>query len=159
MRRFLPYIVAGILFCGVSAAAERKSWSKIRYVGGTVAIKTGQYDWNTTLTVSTNPASIVVSIAPAKMFAPSQTVSIKASQVVSLSDGPGAWRRVEEVPGAVLPPKPPTLFGLFDNHFYMGIVYRADDGKPGAILLDTLFLWKILPALKSVTGRPIEDSP
>jgi hypothetical protein len=126
-------------------------------VGGTVPIKTSRYDWNTTLTVSLNPDSIVFAIAPAKAFATLQTVRIKPSQVSSLIFGPTAWRRVAEVAGAQLPSKTPTLFGLMEYHSFLGIVYRGDDGKPAAILLDTYSSWQILSVLKELTGKEIED--
>lgn len=159
MRRALLCIVVGAAYCTAAAAADRKSWNRVRYVGGTVAIKTSPYDWNTTITATSNPDSIVVVIAPAKLFTPRQAVHIKASQIISLSAGPGAWRRVAEVPGAELPPKPPTLFGLFEHHSFFGMVYQADDGNRAALLLDSYFSGSILTALKTMTGKPVEDSP
>jgi hypothetical protein len=40
---------------------------------------------------------------------------------------------------------------------YLGIVYRGDDGKPAAILLDTpYFSSTILSVLKELTGKEIE---
>jgi hypothetical protein len=159
MRRALTYILVGIALCTPSSAAERRSWNKIRYVGGTVPVKASPYDWNTKLTITANPDSIVVVIAPGKVFAPEQTLHIRPSQVVSLSAGPAAWSHVAEVNGAQLPAKPPSLFGVLQDNALLGIVYETDDGKLGAILLDSLFSWQILPVLKRLTGKPIEDSP
>jgi len=158
MRRALLCIIVGAACC-TTAAAERKSWNRVRYVGGTIAVKPSPYDWNTTVTATSNPDSIVVVIAPAKLFTSRQTVHVKPSQIISLSAGAGAWRRVAEVPGAELPPKPPTLFGLFEHHNFLGIVYQADDGNRAALLLDSYFSGKILAVLKAITGKPIEDSP
>jgi hypothetical protein len=155
MRRALTYIVVAAL-CIPLIGAERKSWSKVRYVGGTIPVKASRYDWNTTLTA--NKDSIVVVIAPAVVFTPQQTVRIKPSQVTSLSFGETAWRRVGEVNGAQLPTKAPALFGLLGDRGFFGIVYQTDDGKPAAILLDSLFTWRILGALKELTGKTIENS-
>jgi hypothetical protein len=157
MRRALTYLIVIAALCVAAAGAERKSWSKIRYVGGTVPVKTSRYDWNTTLTISLNPDSIELAIAPAKAFATLRTVHIKPSQISSLSYGPAAWRRVAEVAGTQLPSKTPSLFGFMEHPGYLGIVYREDDGKRGAILLDTpYFSWNILSVLKQLTGKEIE---
>jgi len=138
-------------------AAERRSWSKLRYVGGTIPAKASRYDWNTELTA--NPDSIVVVIAPAVVFTPQQTVRIKPSQVTSLSVDEAAWRRVGEVKGAQLPAKTPALFGLLKDRGFIGIVYRTDDGKPAAMLLESLFTRRILAVLKELTGKTVETSP
>ena len=157
MCRTLTYLIVIAAFCSSASGAERKSWSKIRYVGGTIPVKASRYDWNTTLTVSLNPDSIELAIAPAKAFATLQTVRIKPSQISSLSYGPAAWRRVGEIGGAQLPSKTPSLFGFMDHPGYLGIVYREDGGKPAAILLDTpFFSWNILSVLKDLTGKEIE---
>ena len=157
MCRTLTYLIVIAALCTPASGAERKSWSKIRYVGGTIPVKASRYDWNTTLTVSLNPDSIVLAIAPAKAFATLQTVRIQPSQVSSLSYGPVAWRRVGEIGGAQLPSKTPSLFGFMEHPGYLGIVYRGDDGKPAAILLDTpYFSSTILSVLKELTGKEIE---
>ena len=159
MRRALTYIVVAAILCTPGIAAEHKSWSKIRYVGGTIPVKASPYDWNTTLTVSLKPDSIVIAIAPAAMFTPGYTLRISPSQVTSLSSGPAAGRRVGEVSGAQLPKKPPALFGLLQDNSFLGIVYQDDKGKPEAILLDSRFSGRILSVLKTLTGKTIEDSP
>jgi len=159
MRRALTYFVVASALCTPELAADRKSWNKIRYVGGTVAVKTSPYDWNTTLTVRTNPDSIEVTIAPATGFAPRQTVRIKPAQVLALLAGPAAWRKVGEVDGTHLPAKAPALFGLLQDNGFLGIVYQTEDGKRAALLLDSYFSFKILQILHAVTGKPVEDSP
>jgi hypothetical protein len=159
MRRALTYMLVGILAGTAAIAAERRSWNKIHYVGGTIPIKTNPYDWNAKLTVHVNPNVIEIVISPAKLFAPQETIKLKASQVVSLSGGPAAWRHVAEVSGAQLPSKPPSLFGILQDDALLGVVYEADDGKRGAILLDSLFTWQMLPVLRRLTGKTIEDSP
>lgn len=156
--RALLYILVGIALANASLAAERRSWNKIHYVGGTIPIKTSPYDWNAKLTVTANPSFIEIVISPAKLFAPQQTVKLDPSQVVSLSGGPAAWRHVADVSGAQLPSKPPSLFGILQDNALLGIVYETG-GKREAILLDSLLTWQILPVLRRVTGKTIEDSP
>jgi len=157
MRRALTYIVVATVLCAPSSSAERKSWNQIRYVGGTVPIKTSRYDWNTTLTVTAD--AIVVEIAPTTVFAARKTVRIKPSQIVSLSANEAAWQHVAAVDGAQLPAKHPTLFGILADFEFLGLVYETDEGKPAAMLLDSNLSWPILQALTKLTGKPIENSP
>jgi hypothetical protein len=162
MRTALTYLLLAAGVCTPSAAAERRSWNRIQYVGGTIQIKTSPYDWNTTLTAT--PGLIEIVIAPAKLFTPQQSVRLKPSQVRSLSSGQAAWHRVGEVNGAELPGSQfpvarPSLFGLRTRHGFIGIVFEADDGKPAALLLDSNFSVKILQFLRTITGKSVEDSP
>src|SRR5437660_12050339 len=108
MRLALTYIVVGAVLCAPAAGADRLTWTKIRYVGGTVDIKTRPDDWNAKLTVSANPDLITISIAPAKLFTPMQRIRIKPVQVIGLCQGPGSWARGGGVSGAHRPPEPPT---------------------------------------------------
>jgi len=158
MGRALTYIAVATALCGAGLSADRKSWNKIRYVGGTLAVKTSSYDWNATLIISTGPPSIDISIAPGVLFSPKRMVHIAPSRVTSISMGQAAWRRVAEVSGSALPAKAPPLFGLLRDNSSLGIVYQADDGKRAAVLLETRLVWQILPVLKSVTGKAVEDS-
>lgn len=159
MRRALIYTLVAAAYSTASPAAEQKTWSKIRYGGGTVSVKTSPYDWNTTLTVAANSDFIVIVIAPAKLFTPRQTVKIRFSEVISLSYGPGALRRVAGVPGAQLPPKAPTLFGLLEGGGFFGIIYHAGNGSRGALLLESYYSWSILGMLEALTGKPVDRSP
>jgi hypothetical protein len=159
MRRAFTSIVVAGLFCTALQPAERKSWTHIRYVGGTVNIQPSRFDWNTTLSVTTNPDMIVIVIAPGKMFAPQQTVRIRPNQVTSISTSQAAWSKVGGIAGVKLPQKPSSLFGLLQEHGFIGIVYQGDDGKTGALLLDSYATGHILLVLKAITGKPIEDSP
>src|SRR5580704_7634903 len=131
MRQALTFVVAATLAGTLCGAAERKSWSQVRYIGGTVPIKTSRYDWNTVVTVNTG--EIVVEIAPATVFQSKKMVRIKVSQVLSLSANEAAWQHVAAVDGAQLPAKPPALFGVMQESDYLGLVYQAEDGKRGAI--------------------------
>ena len=58
---------------------------------------------------------------------------------------------------------PLALFGILHksrNHF-IGIEYKTDDGKPGAVLLeaDKNNYRAILQVLKVVTGKPVQNAP
>src|SRR5512133_1481606 len=112
MRKALGYLLVIALMGSLCSAAERKTWNKVRYVGGTIPIKSSPYDWNTAVTITSNPDSVALVIAPVSVFGRQQTVRLKPTQITSLVCGPGAWQRVAGVSGAQLPPKPPTLFGL-----------------------------------------------
>ncbi|HEY1338791.1 MAG TPA: hypothetical protein VGF59_14845 [Bryobacteraceae bacterium] len=159
MRGAIKYIVVAAALPAALAAAERRSWDRIRYAGGTVALTTSRYDWNATLTVTANPNSITLTIAPEKLFASKQTIRIDPAKVLSLSEGEEAWRRVAAVQGAQLPQRKQTLFGFLDPHRWAGIVYETSDGKQGAVLLDSMQRWLFLRALSVLTGKEIEHSP
>jgi len=156
MRRLITCLLVTLAICGAASAEERKSWSKIRYVGGTLPVKSSPYDYNTTLTVTSKPDTLTMVIAPSKAFAPLQTVRIQISQIFSISRGRGAWRRVSEVSGSRLPSRPPTLFGLLEDHGFLGIVYQADDGKRAAVLLSSYYSMEILIVLEALSGKEIE---
>jgi hypothetical protein len=153
MRRIVAACVALSFSWVQAAAAPRDSWNKIRYRGGTVTAKVDSWDWNTTLTVK--PDEIVV------FFAPRTTLRIKPSQVESISYGQEAHRRVGDIVALSLVLGPLALFGLLghpkDN--LVGIVYHTDDGKRGAILLETDAYSAILKALKAATGKAVDVTP
>jgi hypothetical protein len=153
MRRLAAICVILSLSPVQTAGAPLNSWNKIRYRGGTVAAKVDSWDWNTTLTVK--PDEIVV------LFAPHTTLRIKPSQVESISYGQEAHTRFGDIVALSLVLGPLALFGLLrhpqDN--LVGIVYHTDDGKRGAILLETPMYWGILQALKTATGKPVDITP
>jgi hypothetical protein len=155
MRRAVAAFVILSLSWAQAAGAPRRNnvWNKIRYRGGTVSVRVDDWDWNTTLTVK--PDEIVV------LFSPHTTVRIKPSQVESISYGQEARKRVEDIVALSLVLGPLALFGLLrhptDN--LVGIVYHTDDGKRGAILLETNFYWAILKALKAATGKTVDMTP
>jgi hypothetical protein len=136
--------------------ADGNSWSKIRYGGGTVPAKVNPYDWNTTLTVTSDAIKLV--------FGGRTTVTIPPSQVTALSYGQEAHRRVADMVAlSVVFVNPLVLFGILHkskNHF-VGIEFKADDGKPGAVLLeaDKGNYRAILQALTLVTGKPVQNAP
>ncbi len=150
MRRAVAVLTV-LAFSWVQAsAAPRTSWNKIRYHGGTIQVKVDPWDWNTALTV--NPDAIVLT------FSPKATVRIKPSQVRSISYGQEAHRRVENVVALGVLVGPFALFGLLhvSRDQLVGIVYDTDDGKRGAVLLESPAALAILAALKDATGKPIE---
>ncbi|MBZ5581469.1 MAG: hypothetical protein LAQ30_04550 [Acidobacteriia bacterium] len=129
------------------------SWNKIYYRGGTIPARVNSFDWNATLTIS--PDSIVLEVGP-----PRRVLRLKPSQVTSLSQGPEAVKRVAAVVALNPPAKPPTLFGLMrPASIYIGIVYKDDNGKTGAVLLEPGMSGIILEELKAVTGKPVEGAP
>jgi len=157
MRRALLLIVVATLLAPPCDAAEHKTWNQIRYLGGTIPIKASRYDWNTTISISTD--AIVVEIAPATVFQTKKVVHIKVSQVLSISANDAAWQHVAAVGGAMLPAKPPTLFGVLRDSDFLGLVYETGDGKQGAMLLETSNSNVMARVLSKLTGKPIENSP
>jgi hypothetical protein len=153
MRRVVAACVLLSLSWAQASGAARNSWNKIRYRGGSVVARVDSWDWNTTLTVK--PDEITV------FFAPRTTLRLKPSQVESISYGQEAHRRVGDIVALSLVLGPLALFGLL-NHpkdNLVGIVYHTDDGKRGAILLETDSYWAILKALKTATGKPVDLAP
>jgi hypothetical protein len=83
--------------------------------------------------------------------------------VTTLSYGQEAHRRVAEMVALSFFITPVALFGLLHkgkDHF-IGIEYSGEDGKPGSILLEAHKdnYRAILEALKTVTGKPVANSP
>ena len=153
-RRFLLTTFAA----GLAAAqlrAQGNSWNKLRYSGGTVEAKVNPFDWNTTLAVK--PDAIVL------VFAGRVTFRMKPNQVTALSYGQEAHRRVADMVALSVIATPLALFGILHKsktHF-IGIEYRGDDGKPGALLLeaDKNNYRAILQVLHGVTGVAVQNAP
>jgi hypothetical protein len=143
------------LLLAASARADGNSWNRLRYSGGTVEAKVNPFDWNTTLTVT--PASIVLDFEHQKTF------RLKPSQVTALSYGQEAHRRVADMVALSIVATPLALFGILhkSKEHFIGIEYRADDGKAGAVLLeaDKNNYRIILQVLHTVTGKPVENAP
>jgi hypothetical protein len=156
-------LVSAVLAAGTIApgwCAPKTSWNKVYYVGGTVDVKSGNYDWNTTITITAKEITIAVNATT--IFSSGQTLRLKPSQITSIWFGPSAWLRVSEVPGAKLPPKPPSLFGMMAasaDFASLGILFETPDGKRGAVLIESAYTGAIIVALKNATGKPIENSP
>jgi hypothetical protein len=134
---------------------QGNSWNKLRYSGGTVQAKVNPFDWNTTLTVA--PDSLVLT------FGPRVTLRLKPAQVTALSYGQEAHRRVGDMVALSVVATPLALFGILHKsktHF-VGIEYRTEDDKPGAVLLeaDKNNYRAILKVLGTVTGRPVKNAP
>jgi hypothetical protein len=144
-------LLAGQLFAG-----NGNSWNKIRYSGGTVAAKVNPYDWNTTLTVTADRIVLV--------FAHRTSLKLEPSQVTALSYGEQAYRRVADMVAlSVVFVNPLVLFGILHqskNHF-IGIEFRENGDKNGVVLLeaDKNNYQAILEALKTVTGKPVKNTP
>jgi hypothetical protein len=149
---------AGLAALGVCLvqAAGGNSWNRIRYSGGTVPAKVNPYDWNTTLTVGADTIVLV--------FGHRNTLKLAPSQVTSLSYGEKAYRHVADmVTLSVVFVNPLVLFGILHesrNHF-ISIEFRDDRGRPGVVLLeaDKNNYQAILTALRTVTGKPVQNAP
>ena len=144
-----------VLLLATAARAEGNSWNKLRYSGGTVDAKVNPFDWNTTLTVTTDGISLV--------FEHQKTVKFQASQVTALSYGQEAHRRVADMVALSVVATPLALFGILHKskvHF-IGIEYRTEDGKAGAVLLeaDKNNYRPILDVLQKLTGKPVKNAP
>jgi len=151
MRRILAFLVA----ITVAAADSGNSWNKIRYSGGTVEAKVNPFDWNTTLTVTGDSIFL--------QFGPRQSLRLTPTQITALSYGQEAHRRVADMVALSVVATPLALFGILHKskvHF-IGIEYKTEDGKPGAVLLeaDKNNYRDILRVLSSVTGKPVQNAP
>src|ERR1051326_1173999 len=151
MRRMVSFL----LIASVAAADGGNTWNKLRYSGGTVEAKVNPFDWNTTLTVAGNGIAL--------QLGPRQSLHLEPSQVTALSYGQEAHRRVADMVALSVVATPLALFGILHKskvHF-IGIEYRAEDGKAGAVLLeaDKNNYRPILRVLKALTGKPVQNSP
>jgi len=165
MRKALLSVLIAAAVAGLCSAAERQSWNKLRYIGGTPAIKGGSYDWDTTLTIPSSADAVEIAVEPSSAFGRKQTLRLKLSQLTSFVNGPGAWEKAAAVPGVQLPQKPHGLFGLLNRRYMvispgeqpLAIFYQDDDGKSGVVLLscDTRLDKAIGSALSDRTGKPL----
>jgi hypothetical protein len=156
MRRTVAGIIVLAMLWPQLFGSQGTTWNKLRYAGGTVQVKVNPYDYNTTLKVTSDEIAL--------SFTHSKTViHIKPDQVISLSYGQEAHRRVADVVALSVVLSPLALFGLLHvskDHF-IGIVYHTEDGKPAALLLeaDKTNYWLILQVLKGVTGKAVDKTP
>lgn len=153
-RRAIAVALAGLLVAGV-ASAEVKSWNKIRYQGGTVEAKVNPFDWNTTLTLRQGELELV--------FAGRKRVVIPVADVMTVSYGQKAYRRVADMAVLSVFATPVALFGLLhkSKDHIVSVEYRMPDGKTGAVLL-TVHKDQyegLLRALQAATGKPVETRP
>jgi hypothetical protein len=147
-------LVLAIFACQYLWAAG-DSWNRLRYNGGTVPAKVNPFDWNTSLKVGRDDIAIVIAYR--------QTVHIKPAEVTALSYGREAHRRVADMVALSFVATPLALFGLLHKskvHF-IGIEYRSENGKPGAVLMEAHKddYRAILNTLESVTGKHVENEP
>jgi hypothetical protein len=155
MRKIVACVVVLAVAAPGPAWAGGNFWDKIRYSGGTVEAKVNPFDWNTTLTVTGDAITLQIGLR--------QTLRLKPVQVTALSYGQEAHRRVADMVALSLLVTPLALFGILHKskaHF-VGIEYKGDDGKTGAVLLeaDKNNYRAILLVLKTVTGKPVQNAP
>jgi len=155
MRGIIAWMVVLALAGPPDLTAGGNSWNKLRYNGGTVEANVNPFDWNTTLTA--NPDAIVL------VFGHSKPFRIAPARVTAVSYGQEAHRRVADMVALSVMVTPLALFGLLHKskvHF-IGIEFRTEDDKPGAVLLeaDKNNYQAILQVLKALTGKPVEEAP
>jgi hypothetical protein len=155
MRKAAAWIVILSVAAPASLWGDGNSWNKIRYGGGTVEAKVNPFDWNTTLTVTKDLITLQIG--------PRATLRLKAEQVTALSYGQEAHRRVADMVALSVVATPLALFGILHKstaHF-VGIEFKTEDGKPGAVLLeaDKNNYRVILQVLKTVTGKAVQNAP
>src|SRR5580658_7477312 len=124
-RTFLGMVVFSALL-----SAQTSSWKKISYIGGTIPGAPNPYDWNTTLTVTSRAITLVI--------AHGKPVTVEPSRVIALSYGEEAHRRVAAMVAlSVMTFNPAALFGILHSskEHFIGIEFRAEDGKPASVLL------------------------
>lgn len=153
-RRATAAALAGLLMAGGSSA-QSNSWNKIRYQGGTVDAKVNPFDWNTTLTVRPGELDL--------LFAGRKRLVIPVADVVTVSYGQKAYRRVADMAVLSVFATPLALFGLLhkSKDHIVGIEYKTPDGKTGAVLLTVHkdHYEDLLRAVKAATGKPVENWP
>jgi hypothetical protein len=96
-------------------------------------------------------------------FEGQKTFRLRPTQVTALSYGQEAHRRVADMVALSVVATPLALFGILHKskvHF-IGIEYRTDDGKPGALLLeaDKNNYRAILRVLETITGKSVRNAP
>jgi hypothetical protein len=137
------------------AGAAANVWQKVRYEGGTVEARVNRFDWNTTITTSSDTVELV--------FAGHKSVKIAARDITALSYGQKAYRRVADMATLSVFLTPLALFGVLhkSKDHLIGIEFRAADGKPGAVLLMVHKdrYRELLLTLKDMTGKPVENWP
>ncbi len=155
MRRAIAISVAMWMVAAQCLWAGGNPWNRLRYAGGTIGIKVSPYDWNTTLGIT--PNTIVLRIAYR------QNVVIKPAQVVAVSYGKEAHRRVADMVALSFVATPLALFGLLHESkvHYIGIQYDLEGGKHEALLLEAHKddYRAILAALAAITGKPVVNAP
>jgi hypothetical protein len=151
-RQFLATSLTGLLLARASAAPVN-SWNKIRYQGGTIEARVNPFDWNTTVTVRPNELDL--------LFAGQKRVLIPMADIVGVSYGQKAYRRVADMAVLSVFATPVALFGILhkSKDHIVGIEYKRSDGKTGAILLTVHkdHYAALLTALKSATGKEVEN--
>ena len=154
-RRGITALVVLFFTLTHSAIASDRSWNKIRYQGGTIDVKVNPFDWNTALRISATQIELV--------FAGRKKVTIEARNVLALTYGEAAYRRIVDAlaPGGASQPLP--LFGIvhMGKDHLVGIEFRGPDNLHGAVLL---MVHKdsdreLLRALSELTDKPVEGAP
>jgi len=152
-------MIASLTSCFLSAVAPNllaeKNWAKLRYQAGTIAVKVNPFDWNTTMTIA--GGAITLNFENRKMIA------IRSEDILSLTYGMTAYRRVSALLAGGDDAQPVPLFGILrnDKDHLIGLIFKSSDGSRGALLLmaHKSNYHEILGTLSEVTGKPVEGTP
>lgn len=148
-------LVAGLFASLAVAAPAPNRWNKLRYQGGTFDAKVNPFDWNTTLTLLPGQLELV--------FAGRKRLKIPLANVVALSYGQKAYRRIADLAVLSLLVTPGALFGLLhkSKDHLVAIEYKGPNGEPGGVLLTAHkdVYRELLQVLKMATGKPVENWP
>ncbi|MBY0506734.1 MAG: hypothetical protein K2X03_22635 [Bryobacteraceae bacterium] len=149
-RLFLP----AMLLAAAPRLAAQNSWSRVRYVGGTVPAKVNPYDWNTRLTITADAIEL--------LFAGRDRLRIAPASVTVMTYGQKAQRRVADMLALSVIATPLALFGILhkSRDHSLSLEFQQD-GKPAAMLfeLDKSSYRAIILALTTVTGKKVDHAP
>lgn len=148
-------VLTMLLVLSLSASGADGAWNKIRYRSGTVDVRVNPFDWNTTL--RTFPRGIELE------FAGRRKLTIAMGEVIALTYGERAYRRVTSKFAITAVHNPVALFGIASmaKEHLIGIVFIQPGGMRGAVLLAVQkdSYREILGVLSTMTGKTVEDAP
>jgi hypothetical protein len=153
-------LLIGLLLCTLIAprpvrAAGANVWKKVRYEGGTVDVSVNRFDWNTTVTITSDTLEL--------LFGGLKSSRIGARDITRISYGQKAYRRVADMATLSVLLTPLALFGILhkSKDHLIGIEFTASDGKAAAVLLMVHKdqYRELLLTLKDITGKPVENWP
>ncbi len=144
-------VLAAILCIPLVLNAEGNTFTKVRYLGGSISTKVKSDDWDNKLTVTSDAITL--------MLKDGQSIGILPKLVTSLSYGQEAHRRVGTA----------VLIGMFSlgigalsalhktKLHFIGVNFNDEAGKKQGILLqgDKDNFRAIVVALQGVTGVPV----
>ncbi len=136
-------------------ASQPASWSRVRYLGGTLGAKVNPYDWNTKLSIENAQLELV--------FAGRDRRRIPTAAITNLAFGQKAFRRVSDMVALSFVVTPLALFGILHQakEHTLSVEFRDESGKPQALLLelDKSNYRAIVLAVAAATGKKVDNAP